>query len=132
MEALLVRADALGTEPMERIATLAQARATHAFAVDDLDAAERHLAAAADLSGRGVTTAVVPMLALHAVLRAAVGTDRSPVEAALRAWDNGASRLLGGMLGAASAIRAGRAGTPAAGALERALTNLDVAPFLRA
>src|SRR5204863_86242 len=41
MEALLTRADALGDEPMERIAALAQARATCAFATDDLHAAAR-------------------------------------------------------------------------------------------
>jgi DNA-binding CsgD family transcriptional regulator len=132
MEALLARADALGDEPMERIAALAQARATCAFAMDDLDAAGHHLAAAADLAGAAPTTAVPPMLALYAVVQAAGGAEASPLEVALRDWDNGASRIIGGMLGAASAVRAGRAGAPAVTALERALANLDVAPFLRA
>jgi DNA-binding NarL/FixJ family response regulator len=132
MEALLTRADALGDEPMERIAALAQARATCAFATDDLHAAAHHLAAAAELARVGAATAVVPMLALHPVVLAAAGADVSSVEVELRDWDNGASRLIGGMLGAATAIRAGRSGTAAVAALERALANLDVAPFLQA
>ena len=93
---------------METIAALAQARATCAFADDDLVAAARHLAAAEDLARLGATTAVVPMLALHAVVQAAAGAEASPVEAELRGWDNGASRLVGGMLAAAEAVRAGR------------------------
>jgi DNA-binding CsgD family transcriptional regulator len=132
VEALLAEADALGDEPMEAIAALAQARATCAFAVDDLPAAARHLTAAAELARVGATTAVVPMLALHAVVAAVVGAEAPPVEAELRRWDNGASRIVGGMLAAAEAVRSGRAGTPTVAALERALANLDVAPFLRA
>jgi hypothetical protein len=60
---------------METIAALAQARATCAFADDDLVAAARHLAAAEDLARLGATTAVVPMLALHAVVQAAAGAE---------------------------------------------------------
>jgi DNA-binding NarL/FixJ family response regulator len=133
VEALLDQAGALDGEPMERIAALAQARATCALAMDDLAAAAEHLDSAADLTCAAPATALAPMLALHPLLRVVTGTGTSSVEAELRRWNSGASRIVGGMLAAAEAVRAGRAGTASANVtIERALSDLAVAPFLQA
>jgi DNA-binding CsgD family transcriptional regulator len=133
VEQLLAQARALGQQPMETIAALTQARATCAYALDHLATAARHLDAAAELARADTTTAVAPMLALHPLVRTVAGAEASPVEAEMRSWNNGASRMFGGMLAAAEAVRAGRRGSPsAATTLNTALGNLHVAPFLQA
>jgi hypothetical protein len=114
VEQLLAQARALGQQPMETIAALTQARATCAYALDHLATAARHLDAAAELARADTTTAVAPMLALHPLVRTVAGAEASPVEAEMRSWNNGASRMFGGMLAAAEAVRAGRRGSPSA------------------
>ena len=74
----------------------------------------------------------VPYTYGDTVVAAAADGQTPPVEPELRRWDNGAGRIVGGMLAAAVAVRSGSAGTPTVAALDRALSNLDVAPFLRA
>lgn len=134
VEAVLAEAgDLAGDEPTEVVAAAVQARAVCAYARDDPAAAAVHLAAAADRARTSLPTAMLPMLPLHVLVRAAAGDDPRPVAADLARWTAGGAQLLDAVLAAAEAVRAGRAGDPGAtAALDRALADLDPAPFLRA
>jgi DNA-binding CsgD family transcriptional regulator len=148
MEAVLAEAEPLARgEPMEEIALLAQARATCAFAVDDLRAAAAHLDAAAEVARRARPTVIPPMLVMSVLVRTLAGADPRPLAAELDGWQTDASPWRLGILAAAEGVHGGREGHPTdppadvpadtptgtpAGNVDRALRALEPAPFLQA
>lgn len=141
MEGVLAEAEPLVRgEPMEEIALLTQARATCAFAVDDLALAAAHLHRALEVARRARPTVIPPMLVVAALVRALDGDDTRPLVTELDGWQTDHSPWRLGILSATEVVRtapdAARAsedGTaPAPDALDRALRGLAPAPFLQA
>ncbi|MHC1562125.1 ATP-binding protein [Actinomycetospora sp. C-140] len=145
MEAVLAEAAPLTRgEPMEEIGLLLS-RATAAFAVDDVSAVRGHLRRAMQIARQARPSVIPPMLVMHVLVSAVDGIDPRPLVAELAGWHTDSSRWRRGILAAAEAVRSGRSSFGAAGPrtdaadapsgrelMDRALRDLDPAPFLRA